>query len=154
MRIPTKLGTATAAAGLMTVTLVSGAGASAAEAPASSSSSDRNVAAASPTVSPKAPYFYTEGPNSYTCKKGNLCVRVYDPTHAGKKKYKVFKLYKCNTYSLSNWKGRGGYANVQTGNRATAKFYGKSGNVVKKVKVGDRSKSYNWTPVWKIRNCY
>jgi hypothetical protein len=143
MRTRSILATATAAAALLTAGMVPAAGA----APVSTGQS---AAAVAPTVSPAADYFYTSGPG-YTCPTGNLCARVWDPTV---NKYKVFKFYNCNTYSLSNWEGTGGYANRQTGSRATATFYGQSGNVLKNVPVGDSQNGYNWSPVWKIRNCY
>ncbi|MGX5209671.1 hypothetical protein ACWKT3_13350 [Streptomyces violaceus] len=143
MRTRSVLATATAATALLTAGMVPAA--SAAPAPAGQS-----AAASAPTVSPAASYFHTSGPG-YTCPTGNLCARVWDPTV---NKFKVFKLYDCHTYSLSNWGGTGGYANRQTGSRATATFYGQSGNVLKNVPVGDSSTSYNWGPVWKIRNCY
>ncbi|QNS04559.1 hypothetical protein [Streptomyces xanthii] len=145
MRLRLLLGTAATAAGVAAVSLVPTATAS----PASPARAER-VAAASPSVSPAAPYFYSDGPG-YTCPTGNLCVRAWDPN---KGQYKVFKLYECHTYSLSYFKGNGGYANFQTGDRATATFYGQSGNVLKNVPVDAQSTSYDWGPVWKIRNCY
>ncbi|MGW4232762.1 hypothetical protein ACWEF9_26355 [Streptomyces sp. NPDC004980] len=143
MRTRTVLAAATTTAALLTAGLVPAA--AAAPAPAA-----RSAAAVSPTVSPAADFFYTSGPG-YTCPTGNLCARVWDPTVG---KYKVFKFYNCNTYALSNWDGTGGYANRQTGSRATAKFYGQSGNVLKSVPVGESVQGYGWSPVWKIRNCY
>jgi len=146
MRIRSILGTAATAAGLAAVSLAPGAGAAEATSPDGS----QGVAAVAPAVSPGADFFYTSGPG-YTCPNDTLCARVWDPTRST---YKVFKLYNCHTYSLSNWEGTGGYANFQSGSRATATFYGASGNVLKNVPIGEENTSYNWTPVWKIRNCY
>ncbi|MFE2296168.1 hypothetical protein [Streptomyces sp. NPDC059452] len=143
MRTRSILSTAIAAAALLAAGMVPAASA----APAADGPS---AAAQSPRVSPAADYFHTSGPG-YTCPTGNFCARVWDPTV---QKYKVFKLYKCATYALSYWGGTGGYANRQTGSRATATFYGESGNVLRNVPVGASSTSYNWSPVWKIRNCY
>ncbi|WDV51543.1 hypothetical protein PV963_14725 [Streptomyces coeruleorubidus] len=143
MRTRSILATATAAAALLTAGMVPAAS-------ATPVSTGQSAAAAAPTVSPSADYFHISG-TSYTCPTGNLCARVWDPTVS---KYKVFKFYNCNTYSLSNWEGTGGYANRQTGSRATATFYGQSGNVLKNVPVGGSQTSYSWSPVWKIRNCY
>ncbi|MGH4032999.1 hypothetical protein ACQB60_29145 [Actinomycetota bacterium Odt1-20B] len=109
------------------------------------------AAASAPKVSPSAPYVYVPQGQATTCKKGNFCAAAWD---SGKGKWKVYKLYKCHTYSLSHWKGRGAYYNKQTGSRATAKFYGKSGNTLKSIPVGGHKYPYNWNPVWKIRNCH
>ncbi|MFJ1589865.1 hypothetical protein ACIOD0_06365 [Kitasatospora albolonga] len=143
MRTRSILSTAIAAAALLAAGMVPAASA----APAADGPS---AAAQSPRVSPSANYFYTSGPG-YTCPTGNFCARVWDPTVG---KHKVFKLYKCATYALSYWEGAGGYVNRQTGSRATATFYGQSGNVLKNVPIGGGTQSYNWSPVWKIRNCY
>ncbi|MGC9541785.1 hypothetical protein [Streptomyces sp. UG1] len=148
MRTRSILGTAAAAAGLMVAALAPGA--SAAEAPASAKDG-QTVAAKSPTVSPSAPYTYVKKGNSTNCGSGNLCLAVNDPTRPDT--WKVFKLYTCRTYSLSYWNGTGYYYNNQTGSRATATFYGSSGNVLKNVPI-NASGQYNWSPVWKIRNCY
>jgi hypothetical protein len=140
------LGTAVTAAGLMAVGLAPGAGA----AEAGSSHGGVSAKASAPTVSPAADFFYTSGPG-YTCDPGNLCARVWDPT---RNTYKVFKFYRCATYSLANWNGTGGYANFQTGSRATATFYGATGNVLRNVPIDEQNTSYDWGPVYKIRNCY
>ncbi|WP_405387643.1 hypothetical protein OG596_06560 [Streptomyces sp. NBC_01102] len=138
MRTRTVLAAATTTAALLTAGLVPAAAAPAPAAPSAAA------------VSPAADFFCTSGPG-YTCPTGNLCARVRDPTVG---KYKVFKFYNCNTYALSNWEDTGGYANRQTGSRATAKFYGQSGNVLRSVPVGESIQGYGWSPVWKIRNCY
>jgi hypothetical protein len=145
MRLRSLLGTATTAAGLVAVSLVPGAGSAAA-----SSTGNVGAAAVPPTVSPAADFFYFGGPG-YVCPEGNFCARVWDPT-AGT--YRVYKFYRCATYSLANWQGVGGYANGQTGSRATATFYGQSGNRLLDVPIGGQDTSYDWGPVWKIRNCY
>lgn len=141
------LGTVAATVGLMAVGLTPGV---AAAETTPSTDGRAALAASAPTISPAADFFYYPGPG-YTCPEGNLCLRVWDPTRST---YKVFKLYNCATYSLSNWNGVGGYANRQTGSRATATFYGQNGGVLKNVPVGESIQGYDWTPVWKVRNCY
>lgn len=49
--------------------------------------------------------------------------------------------------------GPRGYFNNQTGDRATATYYGRNGEKLTDVPVGSRG-AYNWSPVWSIRNCY
>ncbi|MEV0321567.1 hypothetical protein ACIBKX_15935 [Streptomyces sp. NPDC050658] len=152
---------AAAAAGLLTAGLSAGAadarpqGDSGADTrfvlPKTAPAGAEAAAAASPTVSPSAPYVYVPRGQATTCKKGNFCAAAWD---SRKDKWKVYKLYKCRTYSLSHWKGNGAYYNKQTGSRATATFYGQSGNKLKTVPIGGHKYPYNWNPVWKIRNCY
>ncbi|MCQ4205756.1 hypothetical protein [Streptomyces longispororuber] len=67
--------------------------------------------------------------------------------------WKVFWFNKCATYSLSNWEGPGPYFNNQTGGRAVASFYRRDGSSMKNVSPGDDG-WWDWSPVWKIRNCY
>lgn len=148
MRIRSVLGVSATTVGLLAVGLAPGAGA--AEAPASPAADKPAAAANAPTVSPSAPYKYSSGPADVYCGTGNFCVSTWDKT---KKKYKTFKLRKCATYSLSYFKGKGVYHNHQTGNRATASFYNQNGKTIKTVPI-NKGDYYNFTPVWKIRNCY
>jgi hypothetical protein len=110
----------------------------------------KSAAAEPPTAWPKpADIQHVSTPGGFSCAGGNLCTSVYDPT---KGDYVVYSFYYCDTYTLSNWSGTGGYRNAQTGG-ATAHFYGKTGNELKSVPVGGSSSSYNWSPVYSIRNC-
>ncbi|MFI9462128.1 hypothetical protein [Streptomyces xiamenensis] len=109
------------------------------------------MAAVSPTISPSAPFIHVSAGAQYTCESGNLCTAVWDPVVT---KWKVFKLYNCNRYSLSNWLdgGDGTYRNTQTGN-PTSYFYNQSGGVITSFKPFSGQRYQNWAPVWSIRNC-
>jgi len=65
----------------------------------------------------------------------------------------VFWFDACATYSLSNWEGGGPYYNNQTGGKAVASFYRQNGTVLDNVYPGEDGWQ-DWSPVWKIRNCY
>ena len=132
---------------LLTVGLAPTAGA--ARSSVSPAANQPAAVANAPTVSPSAPYEYSETAADVYCGTGNFCVSTWDKT---KKKYKTFKLEKCATYSLSYFEGKGVYHNHQTGNRATASFYDQNGKTIKTVPTNKGD--YNFTPVWKIRNCY
>ncbi|MDX2563015.1 hypothetical protein PV371_25620 [Streptomyces sp. TX20-6-3] len=108
----------------------------------------RAVAAVSPTVSPWADYVHTTSGSPVTCASGNLCTGVWDPVVG---KYKVFFLYRCQQYSLSHWNGVGQVVNNQVG--AAAFFYGQNGQVLDVVLPEPTPFTYDWTPVWSIRNC-
>ncbi|MEU7398366.1 MULTISPECIES: hypothetical protein [Streptomyces] len=110
--------------------------------------SSRAVAAVSPTVSPAADYVHTTSGNPVECTSGNLCAGVWDPAVG---KYKVFFLYQCAQYSLSYWNGVGQAVNNQIG--AAAFFYGQNGQVLDVALPENRPFTYDWTPVWSIRNC-
>ncbi|MEV6200066.1 hypothetical protein AB0M64_08845 [Streptomyces sp. NPDC051771] len=111
------------------------------------------VRASAPTISPAAERvrYVTDG--TYSCPSGRLCARVWDPTQG---KYKVFDLYRCNTYSLSYWSGGGdggGFKNSQT-DGTVARFYNSSGGVAHSSTAPDIAPSWwNWDPIWKIKNC-
>lgn len=110
--------------------------------------SARAEAAVSPTVSPAAHFIHRADGELFDCAPGNLCVEVWDPTVS---KWKIFFLYHCNRYWLSDWHGNGYYLNKQTGG-VTSYFYGQGGDVRRAVtppQVGTQ----DWTPVWSIRNC-
>jgi hypothetical protein len=121
-----------------------------AQAAAPAPASVQAAAAEPPTIFPK-PNKIVHVPNAaaITCESGNLCVAAYDAT---KGDYVVYYLYYCTTYELSNFVGNGSYRNQQTGG-ATARFYGQTGNLLTSVPAGGSSNSYNWNPVWSIRNC-
>ncbi|MFG3037445.1 hypothetical protein ACGFYZ_11120 [Streptomyces sp. NPDC048330] len=110
--------------------------------------SSRAVAAVSPTVSPWADYVHTSSGSPVTCASGNLCTGVWDPVVG---KYKVFFLYRCHQYALSHWNGVGQVVNNQVG--AAAFFYGQNGQVLDVVLPEPTPFTYDWTPVWSIRNC-
>jgi hypothetical protein len=117
-------------------------------APEGAGLSSSRVAAASPTISPSANYVHTTSGNPVDCDEGYLCPAVWDPSVG---KYKVFFLYYCNRYSLSNWNGWGEVVNNQIG--AAAFFYGQNGEVLDAVLPDRVAYDYDWTPVWHIRNC-
>jgi murein DD-endopeptidase MepM/ murein hydrolase activator NlpD len=107
----------------------------------------------SPTISPSdsapnADFEHVSAGGSYSCPFGTLCTGVWDPSVG---KWKVFKLYYCRTYALSNWLGAGFFWNNQTPG-TTAFFYGQSGNVLASFLPGGQL-NYNWDPVWFIKNC-
>ncbi|MFD4874387.1 hypothetical protein ACFWOB_13555 [Streptomyces sp. NPDC058420] len=106
------------------------------------------AAAVSPTISPSTTVSYRTDDQTFTCGAGNLCLEVWDQTVS---KWKIFYLYNCNRYSLSNWTGNGYYLNKQTGS-VTSYFYDANGNVLRSFsppQVGDQ----DWNPVWSVRNC-
>ncbi|MEU2287123.1 hypothetical protein ABZ614_35320 [Streptomyces sp. NPDC013178] len=117
-------------------------------APEGAPSPTSRVAAASPTISPSANYVHATSGNPVDCDEGYLCPAVWDPSAGA---YKVFFLYYCNRYSLSNWNGRGQVVNNQIG--AAAFFYGQNGEVLDAVLPDRVAYDYDWTPVWHIRNC-
>lgn len=109
----------------------------------------RGAAAVAPTLSPGADYQHVAPGGTFGCKAGNLCASVWDPT---KSKWKIYFLYTCNRYYLSNWEGTGQYWNRQTGT-PTSTFYGQSGNTIKSFKPFSGKRDQSWSPVWSIRNC-
>lgn len=111
---------------------------------------DAGVAAVAPTISPGAQFEHVLPNGTYSCAEGNLCTGVWNPTNGH---WKVYKLYTCNRYYLSNWLNTGFYMNNQTGN-PTSYFYDQSGNVIKSFKPNYGVQYLqNWNPVWSIRNC-
>ncbi|MFD6970052.1 hypothetical protein [Streptomyces sp. NPDC059949] len=107
------------------------------------------AAAASPGISPAVTTSHVAPGGSYTCSSGNLCTLVWDPTTSD---WKVFYLYNCNRYSVSNWNGNGAYWNNQTGN-PTSYFYNQGGGVVKSIQPGGGQLGQDWSPIWSVRNC-
>ncbi|MDO0935744.1 hypothetical protein QQY66_30195 [Streptomyces sp. DG2A-72] len=154
MQMRRKLARLVAGTGLVAGTLLATAPAQAAS-PAEqtagvSAQADAGVLVSSPSISPAAEQVrYVTSPTGYTCSYGRLCARVWDPNVS---KWKVFDLYACRTYSLSQWNGTGGYVNNQT-TGTTARFYNSSGSVIHSSTALDTDSSYSWTPVWKIKNC-
>ncbi|WJK42887.1 hypothetical protein O7608_11130 [Solwaraspora sp. WMMA2056] len=79
-----------------------------------------SLAAASPTISPAAARVRYFAPGSTaSCPSGNLCLAVWNSPGSN---WKVFDLYYCHRYALSNWYGQGHWVNNQTGG-ATAYAY-------------------------------
>ena len=111
--------------------------------------SAKALRAASPGISPSVTTQHLPPNTPYTCSSGNLCTTVWDPTTSD---YKVFFLYSCAKYSLSNWNGTGNYFDNQTGG-VTSYFYGQSGNVLKSFTPDSTTHAQDWGPVWSIRNC-
>ena len=111
-------------------------------------------AVASPSISPSnsypgsPDYIYLPAGTDYPCPSGTLCVGAWD-SNVGQ--YKVFFLYYCYTYALSNFIGNGFYWDNQTSG-TTSYFYDQNG-VKKKTIVAPTSGTYNWDPIWSIKNC-
>ncbi|MEU3972097.1 hypothetical protein [Streptomyces bacillaris] len=108
------------------------------------------VMATAPQISPAAERVRQVAPgSSFTCSRGRLCAMVWNPVA---KKWRIFDLYVCRTYSLSYWSGSGGYVNNQTpGTKAS--FYNQGNKVIHTSVAADAKSGYNWGPVWKIKNC-
>ncbi|MDQ0947074.1 hypothetical protein QFZ24_000997 [Streptomyces phaeochromogenes] len=129
--------------GTMTLVLASVFASGSAQAASSATS------AVSPTISPAAPSQLVPPGDSVTCDTGNFCAGVWDPTV---NQWRVFFLYDCNRYYLSNWHGTGEVMNSQTDN-AQATIYGENGNVIQTFPVSTDAPDVDWEPVWSIRNC-
>lgn len=109
----------------------------------------RAPAVAAPTISPSVATKHEPPSTAYTCYTGDLCPVVWDYSTSS---YKIFFLYNCARYSLYNWLGSGNYSDRQTSG-AHSYFYGSSGNVLTSFYPPKTNVSYNWTPVYSIRNC-
>lgn len=105
--------------------------------------------AVSPTISPAAYRVRYQTSNAVpSCPTGNLCLKVWDPARSS---WKVFDLYYCRTYALSNWLGAGIYNNAQTGG-VRVYFYDQNWNILRSF-TSRGAGTFNWSPVWYIRNC-
>ncbi|WP_405546806.1 hypothetical protein OG478_45335 [Streptomyces phaeochromogenes] len=131
------------AVGTMTLVLASVSVSGSAQAASSATS------AVSPTISPAAPSQLVPSGGHVTCDTGNFCAGVWDPTV---NQWRVFFLYDCNRYYLSNWQGTGEVMNSQTDN-AQATIYGQNGNMIQTFPVSTDAPDVDWEPVWSIRNC-
>ncbi|GAA4064981.1 hypothetical protein GCM10022233_44360 [Streptomyces shaanxiensis] len=119
-------------------------------APQGAQAADVSIAAVSPGISPAANFIHVAAGGTFDCTSGSLCAAVWDPTTSD---WKIYYLYTCARYSLSNWNGTGYYFDEQTGG-VTSYFYGQSGNVLRSFKPdGGIRHEVDWTPVWSIRNC-
>jgi hypothetical protein len=107
------------------------------------------AAVAAPTVSPSVSTTHVAPGTAYTCYSGDLCPVVWDYSTSS---YKIFFLYICTKYSLSNWLNTGNYSDRQSSGAHTY-FYGSSGNVLTSFYPPQTNVAYNWTPVYSIRNC-
>ncbi|NNN34453.1 hypothetical protein HLK59_29650 [Streptomyces sp. S3(2020)] len=107
------------------------------------------TSAVSPTVSPAAPSQLVPSGSHITCDTGYFCAGVWDPAAD---QWRVFFLYTCNRYHLSNWHGTGEVMNSQTDN-AQATTYGQNGDVIETFPVSTDAPDVDWEPVWSIRNC-
>ena len=67
-------------------------------------------------------------------------------------KWRVFKLFVCTTYAVSNWNGSGFYWDNQTGTPLSA-FYGQFMNTLFSFRPGGGQLAVDWSPVWFIKNC-
>jgi hypothetical protein len=114
-----------------------------------------SLLAASPTISPSnsapgADFEHSYPPDTYACASGTLCTGVWDPNSG---QWKVFKLYYCRTYAVSNWLGSGFYWNNQTGTPRSV-FYDRNMNEIFSFYPGGGQLHYpNWGPVWYVKNC-
>ncbi|ANS65932.1 hypothetical protein SLINC_3708 [Streptomyces lincolnensis] len=131
------------AVGTMTLVLASVLASGTAQAASSAAS------AVAPTISPAADSRLVPAGSHITCDTGNFCAGVWDPTV---NQWRVFFLYHCNRYHLSNWQGTGEVVNSQTDN-AQATTYGQNGNVIQTFPVSTDAPDVDWDPVWSIRNC-
>lgn len=104
---------------------------------------------ASPSISPSANFQFAAPGGTYSCASGNLCTGVWDP-NAGE--WKIFKLFTCATYALSNWNGSGFYLDNQTGSPLST-FQDQFHNVLFSFFPGGGQQNFNWDPVWFIKNC-
>jgi hypothetical protein len=105
--------------------------------------------APSPTISPSVTTGHVAPNGDYSCAEDTLCALAWD---AKASKWKIFRLYRCHKYTLSDWTETGYYHDAQTGG-VRSYFYGQAGKVVKSFKPDTAQHSQNWTPVWSIRNC-
>ncbi|MEU9915927.1 hypothetical protein [Streptomyces sp. NPDC051001] len=132
-----------AAVGTTTLVLTSVLASGTAQAASSATS------AVAPTISPAAPSQLVPSGSHITCDTGNFCAGVWDPTVD---QWRVFFLYDCDRYYLSNWHGTGEVMNSQTDD-AQATTYGQNGDVIQTFPVSTDAPDVDWEPVWSIRNC-
>lgn len=127
----------------------------AASTPAGHDKEDGSSFVASPTISPSdsapgADVQFAPAGGTYSCASGTFCAGVWDP-NAGQ--WKVFKLFFCTTYALSNWNGSGFYFDNQTAGTQTF-FYDQFHIQINKNAIFPGPQvNYNWDPVWFIKNC-
>ncbi|TXR96351.1 hypothetical protein EAO73_33070 [Streptomyces sp. col6] len=108
-----------------------------------------SVKANSPGVSPgtgHAPIYNDEG--LISCQKGSLCTSVWDPA---RKKWRVDRFERCDTYDLSYWEGSGAYINNQTG--GVKGVFTRTDGTTLKVAADNKGHAINWSPFAKIKPC-
>ena len=85
------------------------------------------------------------------CDVGNFCIYT-GPNYTGK----VFQLYHCRSYSLSNWNGIGSWFNNNSGG-AHAYILDRKGNTLvdSGPNIGQNfyDDSYNFKPAWFVKAC-
>jgi hypothetical protein len=119
-------------------------------APDASAPREVNVAAVAPGISPAAEQIrYVSDLHDYSCGSGRACFAVQDPTQG---RYKVFDLFHCGTYNLSNWHGVGTFRNSQTGGAAVV-LYDQNGPFPFEYPPAFWYYELNWDPVWRIKPC-
>jgi hypothetical protein len=90
---------------------------------------------------------YVAAGGTYICNSGYFCAGAWDGI-----RWKVFHLYTCRLYTLSNWTGSGFYLNNQTGG-VVARFYNNTGAQIGTAAADGVQRTRNWDPVAYIRNC-
>lgn len=111
--------------------------------------SHEGVSAVSPTIWPPAERVRYWSSDSRTCPYKRLCVDVWDPT---RNDYKIFDLYACGPYRLSNWLGFGNFENNQTAG-TVGRFLDRNGHEVHNTGPAWGWGGVNWDPVWSIKAC-
>jgi hypothetical protein len=111
-----------------------------------------------PTINPTVAVTYANPGGQYNCEYGTFCAWSWDTS---RDQWKIFHLYNCHQYALSNWTSEAdaGFTNNQTAG-TIARFYGQNGStevVPASTAYDDRSvfdgNFGGWDPVWFIRNC-
>jgi hypothetical protein len=111
-----------------------------------------------PTINPTVAVTYANPGGQYNCEYGTMCAWSWDTS---RNQWKIFHLYNCHKYALSNWTSEAdaGFVNNQTAG-TVARFYGQNGSteVVPASTAFDDRSVYDgnfggWDPVWFIRNC-
>lgn len=146
---------ATATAAVTAATACSSGGAFSSDNPANSvhvttTASPRVTYTASPaSISPGVATAVVTGSQTVPdCKTGYLCLGV---TSDGGNHYKLFKLYRCGTYTLHNFLGWGEIINHQTGG-AVGLLYGSRHNLLSRA-ADHTHAGVNFTPVYYVRPC-
>lgn len=133
--------------------------------PASTAPAVAAASVPSPMTAPTTPgtVWFRPG-QSMLCYQDNLCIAVWDPNYlyvdgqggAQLGAWKVFYMYVCHDYALSNWYGNGYYWDLQRPpgrNGVKSYFKNQYGNVLKTITPDMDLHTYNWTPIWTIQNC-
>jgi len=103
-----------------------------------------------PSISPPTDFEDVLPGQPYTCRRGTFCAGV--PNNG---KFRVFKLFTCRLYHVSDWLGAGFYLDNQTGN-PQSNVFGSNGAVLNppgNIFPGGGQQFIDWTPVFSIRNC-